>query len=235
YADLRKVDSEIMTSNIIKSNWLKVDTALFNRFTSSEAFIDRLVVKAANVRDLQAITVDAVQANLTTIMNSMGQVEGGLTIRRPDGAVWVQNGQARGHIPVQVYDSYAASEVEFTGLNFVTGTSHWQSFKYFYTPHEGTRLRVTWAVGLQGPRASEVIEVRVNTFSAYSPINMGIGSSSRSVTVRKGETEYITQDIPMPPPEYRETAAYLQFRRSPSGTNSKNRVTARLLFIGQFE
>src|SRR5699024_9107609 len=52
YADLRSVDSEIMTSNIIKSNWLNVDTALFNRFTSSEAFIDRLVVKAANVRDL---------------------------------------------------------------------------------------------------------------------------------------------------------------------------------------
>src|SRR5699024_3581414 len=45
YADLRSVNSEIMTSNIIKSNWLNVDTALFNRFTSSEAFIDRLVVK----------------------------------------------------------------------------------------------------------------------------------------------------------------------------------------------
>src|SRR5699024_11230617 len=70
YADLSKVDSESMTSNIIKSNWLKVDTALFNRFTSSEAFIDRLAVKAANVRDLEAITVDAVQANIKTVMNS---------------------------------------------------------------------------------------------------------------------------------------------------------------------
>src|SRR5699024_12560432 len=131
------------------------------------------------------ITMDAVQANITTVMNSMGQVEGGLTIRRPDGAVWVQNGQARGHIPVQVYDSYAADEVEFTGLNFVTGTSHWQSFKYFYTPHECTRLRVTWAVGLQCASDSEVIEVRVNTSSAYSQINMGIGSNSRSASVRQ--------------------------------------------------
>src|SRR5699024_2753854 len=156
-------------------------------------------------------------------------------IRRPDGAVWVQNGQARGHIPVQVYDSYAADEVEFTGLNFVTGTSHWQSFKYFYTPHEGTRLRVTWAVGLQGPSASDVIEVRVNTFSAKWQINMGIGSNATSVTVMQGKTEYITQDIMMPPPPYQETTAYLQFRRAPSETNSKNRVTARLMFIGQFE
>src|SRR5699024_4227429 len=156
YADLRSVNSEIMTSNIIKSNWLNVDTALFNRFTSSEAFIDRLVVKAANVRDLEAITVDAIQANITTVMNSMGQVEGGLTIRRPDGAYWVRNGIARGHIPVQVYDTYSQDEVGFTGLNFYTGSSFWQSFKYFYTPHEGTRLRVTWAVGLyDGPSTVE--------------------------------------------------------------------------------
>src|SRR5699024_3493381 len=98
YADLRSVNSEIMTSNIIKSNWLKVDTALFERFTSSEAFIDRLTVKAANVRDLEAITVDAIQANITTVMNSMGQVEGGLTIRRPDGAVWVENGVPKGFV-----------------------------------------------------------------------------------------------------------------------------------------
>src|SRR5699024_4870473 len=236
YADLRSVNSEIMTSNIIKSNWLNVDTALFNRFTSSEAFIDRLVVKAANVRDFEAITVDAIQANITTVMNSMGQVEGGLTIRRPDGAVWVQNGVARGHIPVQVYEASNSDEVGFTNFNYFTGSSFWQRFKYFYTPHEGTRLRVTWAVGLyDGPSTIEYMEVRVRTFSGYSPINMGNGTSARRATITKGETTYITQDIPMPPPEYREMAAYLEFRRASDGQSINNRVYARLLFIGQYE
>src|SRR5699024_6079107 len=116
-------------------------TALFNRFTSREAFIDRLVVKAANVRDLEAITVDAIQANITAVMNSMGQVEGGLTIRRPDGAVWVQNGVARGHIPVQVYEASNSDEVGFTYFNYYTGTSFWQRIKFFYTPHVVTRMR----------------------------------------------------------------------------------------------
>src|SRR5699024_7938085 len=219
YADLRSVNSEIMTSNIIKSNWLKVDTALFNRFTSSEAVIDRLVVKAANGRDLEAITVDAVQANIKTVMNSMGEVEGGLSILRTDGSVWVENGVPKGFVPVQVYDSYADPEVEFTGLNFVTQTSYWKNFKYFYKPHEGRTLRVVWAAGLQGPSASEYIEVGVETFSSYSPINNGIGTSNRREVVRKGETTYITQDIPMPPPNYKMTAANLRFRRSPDGTN----------------
>lgn len=236
YADLRSVNSEIMTSNIIKSNWLKVDTALFERFTSSEAFIDRLTVKAANVRDLEAITVDAIQANITTVMNSMGQVEGGLTIRRPDGAYWVRNGIARGHVPVQVYEASNSDEVGFTDFNYFTGSSFWQRIKFFYTPHEGTRLRVTWAVGLyDGPSTIEYMEVRVRTFSGYSPINMGNGTSVRRATITKGETTYITQDIPMPPPEYREMAAYLEFRRAPDGQSIKNRVYARLLFIGQFE
>src|SRR5699024_5810020 len=126
YADLRSVNSEIMTSNIIKSNWLNVDTALFNRFTSSEAFIDRLVVKAANVRALDAIAVYPMQANITTFMNSMGQVEGCVTIRRPDGAVWVQNGVARGHIPVQVYEATNSDDVGFTHFNYYTGSSFWQ-------------------------------------------------------------------------------------------------------------
>lgn len=234
YADLRSVNSEIMTSNIIKSNWLNVDTALFQRFTANEAFIDRLTVKAANVRDLEAITVDAVQANITTVMNSMGEVEGGLTIRRHDGAMWVENGVPKGFVPIQVYDSYADSEIEFTGLNFVTQMSHWKNFKYFYTPHQGRTLRVVWAAGLQGPSTSEYIEVGVETFSNYSPINNGIGTSSRREVVRQGETTYITQDIPMPPPNYEMTAANLRFRRSPDGTNINNRVFARLLFVGQY-
>src|SRR5699024_3734687 len=225
YADLRSVNSEIMTSNIIKSNWLKVDTALFERFTSSEAFIDRLTVKAANVRDLEAITVDAIQGNINTDMNSIGQADGGMTIRRPDGAEWVQNGVAREHIPVQVYEASNSDKVGFTNFNYYTGSSFWQRIKFFYTPHKGTRMRVTWAVGLyDGPSTIEYMEVRVRTFSGYSPINMGNGTSARRATITKGETTYITQDIPMPPPEYREMAAYLEFRRAPDGQSINNRV-----------
>src|SRR5699024_2522372 len=136
----RSVNSEIMSSNIIKSNWLDVDTALFNRFTASSAFISSLTSKSAFIRDVQAIEITANQLNLTTLTNRINQIEGGLRITRADGVDWVRNGQARGHVPVQIFDSYSAEEVGFTGLNFNTGSSYWQTFKYFYTPHEGTRL-----------------------------------------------------------------------------------------------
>src|SRR5699024_9492556 len=165
YADLRKVDSEIMTSNIIKSNWLKVDTALFNRFTSSEAFIDRLVVKAANVRDLEAITVDAVQANITTVMNSMGDVEGGLYIKGPDGREFINNSILKASFDVQIRPNHASSAVDFTGLNYVTNSSSWQTFEHFYTDHKGSQLLVSWAVSMQsGESASEYIEFRTRGF-----------------------------------------------------------------------
>src|SRR5699024_1652669 len=130
-------------------------------------------------RDVQSITLDAVQANITTDTNNMGPGGGGLRILRTDGSVWVGNGVPKGVVAVQVYDSYADPEIEFTGLNFVTQTSYWKNFKYFYTPHEGRTLRVVWAAGLQGPSASEYIEVGVETFSSYSPINNGIGTSTR--------------------------------------------------------
>src|SRR5699024_6304102 len=104
YADLRSVNSEIMTTNILKSNWINVDTALIDRIVTKQAFIDNAVIKAANVRDLSAITIDAIQANITTVMNSMGRVEGGLTIRRPDGAVAVDNGMLRNEYVVNAYN-----------------------------------------------------------------------------------------------------------------------------------
>src|SRR5699024_2992041 len=197
----RSVNSEIMTSNIIKSNWLDVDTALFNRFTASSAFISNLTSKSAFIRDIQAIEITANQLNLTTLTNRINQIGGGLRIRRPDGVDWVRNGQARGHVPVQVHDSYSDDRVSFTGLNFTTGSSYWQTFKYFYTPHEGTRLRIVWAVGFyDGPSVAEYMDVRIRTFSGYSPA----GTQTRSAYVlRGGGTTYITQEISMPPPTYR--------------------------------
>src|SRR5699024_3957178 len=236
YADLRSVNSEIMTSNIIKANWVEGGKALFDKVFISNAMVERLTSKSAFIRDIQAIEIKANQLNLTTLTNRINQIEGGMRITRPDGVDWVRDGQARGHVPVQIFDSYADSEVGFTGLNFYTGTSHWKTFKYFYTPHEGTRLRVVWAVGLyDGPSKVEYMDVRVRNFSGYAPINMNSGSSVRRATLRAGKTTYITQDVPMPPPNYSLMAAYLDFRRAPDGQSTRNRVYARVLHIGQYE
>src|SRR5699024_113007 len=175
YADLRSVNSEIMTSNIIKSNWLNVDTALFNRFTSNEAFIDRLVVKAANIRDLEAITIDAVQANLTTSMNDMGEVEGGLSIRRPDGAYFINNGMANFDYNVQLFEYLHDDTISWNGQWYETKASSAKRFMIGSFRHSGAYLKFNMMLRLSGysPLNSEYMYIRVIEFGGdigYSPV-----------------------------------------------------------------
>src|SRR5699024_2511955 len=202
YANISDLRTKLLTANVITSNHIKVENALIDKMFASTALIERLTSKSAFIRDIQAIEITANQLNLTTLTNRINQIEGGLRIRRPDGVDWVRNGQARGHVPVQVHDSYSDDRVSFTGLNFTTGSSSWQTCKHFYTPHEGTLLRIVWAVGLYaGPSVAEYMDVRIRTFSAYRPA----GTQTRSAYVLSGGgPTYITQEISMPPPTYRE-------------------------------
>ena len=229
--------TKYFSANYIDVDWISGKNAWFESMYTSNAMIRRLTAQHAFIRDVQAIEITANQLNLDTLRNRFNQIEGGLHITRAkDGVRWIENGVPRGNVPVQTYDSYAGSNIRFNGLNFITDNSHWQTFKYFYTPHEGRILRVVWAVGLFGSSgsASEYVEVQVNGFGNNNQINNGTGSSSRRVYVSRGNTVNITQDIPLPPPNYNMMQAYLQVRRSPSGTGVTNDVFARILHIGQY-
>ena len=229
--------TKYFSANYIDVDWISGKNAWFESMYTSNAMIRRLTAQHAFIRDVQAIEITANQLNLDTLRNRFNQIEGGLHITRAkDGVRWIENGVPRGNVPVQTYDSYAGSNIRFNGLNYITDYSHWQTFKYFYTPHEGRILRVVWAVGLLGSSgsASEYVEVQVNGFGNNNQINNGAGSSSRRVYVSRGKTVNITQDIPLPPPNYNMMQAYLQVRRSPSGTGVTNDVFARILHIGQY-
>ena len=229
--------TKYFSANYIEVDWIDGKDAWFESMYTSNAMIRRLTAQHAFIRDVQAIEITANQLNLDTLRNRFNQIEGGLHITRAkDGVRWIENGVPRGNVPVQTYDSYAGSNIRFNGLNFITDNSHWQTFKYFYTPHEGRTLRVVWAIGLHGSSgsASEYVEVQVNGFGNNNQINNGAGSSSRRVYVSRGKTVNITQDIPLPPPNYNMMQAYLQVRRSPSGTGVTNDVFARILHIGQY-
>ena len=235
--EFSKLVTKYFSANYIDVDWIDGKNAWFESMYTSNAMIRKLTAQTVFVRDVQAIEITANQLNLDTLRNRFNQIEGGLHITRAkDGVRWIENGVPRGNVPVQTYDSYAGSNIRFNGLNYITDNSHWQTFKYFYTPHEGRILRVVWAVGLLGSSgsASEYVEVQVNGFGGNNQINNGAGSSSRRVFVSRGNTVNITQDIPLPPPNYNLMQAYLQVRRSPSGTGITNDVFARILHIGQY-
>lgn len=229
--------TKYLSANYIDVDYINGKNAWFESMYTSNAMIARLTAQHAFIRDVQAIEITANQLNLDTLRNRFNQIEGGIHITRAvDGVRWIENGVPRGNVPVQTYDSYAGANIRFNGLNYITNYSHWQTFKYFYTPHEGRILRVVWAVGLLGSSgsSSEYVEVQVNGFGNNNQINNGAGSSSRRVFVSRGDTVNITQDIPLPPPNYNMMQAYLQVRRSPSGTGVQNDVFARILHIGQY-
>jgi len=213
-----EIRARLLTANTIEAKWLKGGTALLDRVFSSTAMFERMMAKSGFVTTLNTVTIDTDQ----------------LTIRRADGVAWVSRGQARGHIPVFIEEMMTPNSVSWSGQNYLTTSDSWQRIKYFNSPHEGSVLRIVWAVSFGGASASEVIEVRISGFGNYNPINMSIGQSSRTQTVFGNNTEYITQDVPMPPPNYRTMQGYLEFRRSPNGAGHANQVRARVLHIGQY-
>ena len=209
-ANIGSIRSKILTSNVIKSSHIAGGTALIDKIFSSTAMFERMMAKSGFVRTLNTVTIDTDQ----------------ITIRRPDGGRLINNGMLQASFDVQIRPNHASSAVEFTGINYATSSSTWQTFEHFYTDHKGSKLLISWAVDFYGPSASEYIEVRVRGFGGNNPI----GTSNKKI-FSNGSTAYLNQTVSLGVPDYKTIQAYLEFRRSPSGSSAQNTVRARVLRV----
>src|SRR5699024_7075082 len=127
---------------------------------------DNAVIKAANVRDLQAVTIDAVQANLTTVMNSMGEVEGGLSIRRPDGEYYFNNGMAVFDFAVQMTEFLEGSNISWNGQWYETQRAISERCMIGSFKHVVRVLRMHLVARLSGysPSASEYMYFQIRSY-----------------------------------------------------------------------
>src|SRR5699024_10132960 len=57
HGDISNLRSKLLTANVVQSDHLNVGSALANKFNANSAFISRLEVQAANVRDLKGIHI----------------------------------------------------------------------------------------------------------------------------------------------------------------------------------
>src|SRR5699024_5890809 len=208
------IRSKILTSNVVKSTHIASGTALIDKIFSSTAMFERMMAKSAFVSTLNTITIDTDQ----------------ITIRRPDGGRLINNGMLQASFDVQIRPNHASSAVSFTGINYTTSSNKWQTFEHFYTDFKGSKLLVSWAVSFSGPSASEYVEVRVRGFGGNNPN----GTSSKRIFTN-GSTAYFNQIIDLGVPDYRTVQAYLEFRRSPTGSNPENTVSARVLRVSMIE
>ena len=209
-ANIGSLRTQILTSNVIKSSHIAGGTALIDKIYSSTAMFERMMAKSGFVRTLNTVTIDTDQ----------------ITIRRPDGARLVNNGMLQASFDVQIRPNHASSEVQFTGINYATSSDVWQTFEHFYTDHKGSKLLISWAVDFYGPSASEYIEVRVRGFGGNNPI----GTSNKRI-FSNGSTAYLNHTVSLGVPDYSTIQAYLEFRRSPTGSSTQNTVRARVLRV----
>ena len=147
----------------------------------------------------------------------------GLTITRPDGALYMVNGVPRMDLEVQK-NLFHYSTVENNGRYNLTSETEPQVFEYFYTQHKARYLNVSYAIGWDYNNESDVgaVEIIVEEFGNSDKNRT---ASYKTIAKRTDNEVYGVIQIDLGVPTYEPLNCYLKFRRI--GGTSKDKVTAR--------
>lgn len=147
----------------------------------------------------------------------------GLTITRPDGALYMVNGVPRMDLEVQK-NLFHYSAVENNGRYSLTSETEPQVFEYFYTQHKARYLNVSYAIGWDYNNESDVgaVEIIVEEFGNGDKNRT---ASYKTIAKRTDNEIYGVIQIDLGVPTYEPLNCYLKFRRI--GGTSKDKVTAR--------
>ena len=147
----------------------------------------------------------------------------GLTITRPDGALYMVNGVPRMDLEVQK-NLFHYSTVENNGRYNLTSETEPQVFEYFYTQHKARYLNVSYAIGWDYNNESDVgaVEIIVEEFGNSYKNRI---ASYKTIAKRTDNEVYGVIQIDLGVPTYEPLNCYLKFRRI--GGTSKDKVTAR--------
>ncbi|PTE69859.1 hypothetical protein BUY46_01630 [Staphylococcus devriesei] len=147
----------------------------------------------------------------------------GLSITRPDGAVYMVNGVPKMDLEVQK-NLFHYSTVENNGRYSLTSETEPQVFEYFYTQHKARYLNVSYAIGWDYNNESDVgaVEIIVEEFGNGDKNRT---ASYKTIAKRTDNEVYGVIQIDLGVPNYEPLNCYLKFRRI--GGTSKDKVTAR--------
>mgnify|MGYP000630886887 FL=1 len=147
----------------------------------------------------------------------------GLTITRPDGALYMVNGVPRMDLEIQK-NRLNYSRVDYNNRFYLTSENEFQYFEYFYSQHKARYLQVSYAMGWDYENSTKegVIEFEVEEFGMNSK-----NRTAKTAVIAKNDGPEVqgTIQIDLGVPTYEPLNCYLKFRRA-SGT-SKDKVTIR--------
>src|SRR5699024_6673144 len=178
YANISSVRSNILTSDVILSDHINSSNALIDKIFSSSAYIDRLTSKTAFIRDIQAIEVTLNQLNVETIMDEAGKINGGISIRRPDGAVAVNNGMLRNEYVVNAYNPNFMSQTD-QGLSCFFTQGAWWVTNQKVQDHMGSNTNMNFNA-YQFIHSARYLEVEVGYRRHQTGFHLRIDSFSGS-------------------------------------------------------
>lgn len=147
----------------------------------------------------------------------------GLTITRPDGALYMVNGVPRMDLEIQK-NRLNYSKVDYNNRVYLTSENEFQYFEYFYSQHKARYLQVSYAMGWDFENSTKegVIEFEVEEFGMNSR-----NRTAKTAVIAKNDGPEVqgTIQIDLGVPTYEPLNCYLKFRRA-SGT-SKDKATIR--------
>lgn len=147
----------------------------------------------------------------------------GLTITRPDGALYMVNGVPRMDLEIQK-NRLNYSKVDYNNRVYLTSENEFQYFEYFYSQHKARYMQVSYAMGWDFENSTKegVIEFEVEEFGMNSK-----NRTAKTAVIAKNDGPEVqgTIQIDLGVPTYEPLNCYLKFRRA-SGT-SKDKVTIR--------
>lgn len=147
----------------------------------------------------------------------------GLTITRPDGALYMVNGVPRMDLEIQK-NRLNYSKVDYNNRVYLTSENEFQYFEYFYSQHKARYMQVSYAMGWDFENSTKegVIEFEVEEFGMNSK-----NRTAKTAVIAKNDGPEVqgTIQIDLGVPTYEPLNCYLKFRRA-SGT-SKDKATIR--------
>lgn len=147
----------------------------------------------------------------------------GLTITRPDGAVYMVNGVPKMDLEIQK-NRLNYSAVDYNNRVYLTSENEFQYFEYFYSQHKARYLQVSYAMGWDFENSTKegVIEFEVEEFGMNSK-----NRTAKTAVIAKNDGPEVqgTIQIDLGVPTYEPLNCYLKFRRA-SGT-SKDKAAIR--------
>ena len=219
--------TKYMKAGYIEVDWIKGLNSWFERMYVNNAMISKLTSQTAFVRDIQAISIEAYELNLTTLMNSMGQVEGGISIRRPDGAYFIEQGIPKFGNPIITKPWPDAESVEWDGRNYTTSSRGTKTFERAYCDHSGRYAIFEFQPNMRwdSRHASTFMGISVRPATVPSGVDLDTVYTKEFIVYRDSPNSVIRFDVPLPRPTYGALSFILEFYRI--GDNVSNYVQVR--------